>query len=318
MTSSLLMTMALSLTGCAKEVSTSYYGLNTYTRDSEIGDTVAKIDVSVNNGIITKASIEETYTPNVWARVSSSDLDKLETIKVTLDGGEAIYYAKYIQIDNQVWIGSLRDEDSTFKPDIHHEYVTYSVRGAGDEDAKSDLLRYLSVKDTTAYNLGTDVNAYYNAVMNDKIKLLDDKNNVAPDAKEPNYDFADSGVKPSFPNGKKLRSENEKYSSWKSSVDAICKFAVGKKLNYSISVKDDFDDSYYTLKAIDGEWAYNSKLQGTDTKNPDELAKIQDEDGNWEKMTGCKLADIKSNFALDFYFAGVNEAFASLEYESIA
>lgn len=318
MTSSLLMTMALSLTGCAKEVSTSFYGLNKYTRDCEIGDTVCKIDVSVNNGAITKASIEETYTPNVWARVSSSDLDRLETVKVTLDEGETRYYAKYIQIDNQVWVGSVRKEGSSFAPDVHHEYVTYSVRGASDEDANSDFLRYLSVQDTTAYKLGEEVNAYYNAVMNDKIKLLDDKNDVADDAEDPNYDFVDSGVKPSFPDGKKLRSENERFSSWKSSVDALCKFMIGRHMNYAISAKDDFDDTYDTLKAIDGEWAFNPSLLQAGTKDSDELAKIQDDDANWEKIEGCKVDDIKSSDALDVYFNGINEAYASLEYESIA
>lgn len=318
MTSSLLMAMALSLTGCAKEVSTSFYGLNSMTRDSEIGDTICKIDVSVNNGVITKASIEETYTPNVWARVSSSDLDKLETIKVTLDEGDPIYYAKYIQIDNQVWIGSLRDENSSFAPRIHHEYVTYSVKGASSEDANSDFLRYLSVQDTTAYKLGTEVNAYYNAVMNDKIKLLDDKNNVADDAENPVFDFVDSGVKPSFPNGKKLRSENERFVSWKGSVDALSKFVIGRHMDYSLSAKDAFDNSYYTLKAFDGEWAFNPSLLQAGTTDSDELAKIQDDDANWEKIQGCKVDDIKNSFALDVYFSGINEAYASLEYESIA
>lgn len=318
LSASLFLSLALPLTGCAKEVETSFYGLNSFMRDRLYGDTVCKIDVSVYGGEISKVSIDETFTPNVWARVSEEDSTKLETIKYAPDDEDPIYFAKYIKIDGQTWIGQLRDPEVDSYPSVHHEYVRYYLQGSSQDDATYDFLRYLSVPDSDTYKLGKEPNAYFNAVSDGKIALLDDVNDNAFDAEKPNYDFKESQVKPFFPENRKMISQLDRFADWKSSIDGLTAFLKGKKIDYSLSAKDKFDDNYDTLKLIDETWAYNASLFKANGSDSDTLKRIQDDANNWEIIENCTSAGIRNEDALDVYMNGVNEAFASLEYSSLA
>ncbi len=307
----LLAVSAFSMTGCAKEMKVDAYGINTGWKNEYYGDSVFKTSSAVKSGKFVSASLEETYTPNVWARISKDDFSKVgedyltvEDVKLESGKSGTLYFAKYIEINGTVWTGTVRDEDDKYLK--QYEYIQYSTSD-NTESAENDLLRYLSVKDASTYKLGDNVKAYYNAVIDGNIKIMkktaDDK-------------YEDSTIAPYFPNGKKLKSENEKAADWKTSVNALCNYLVGKALNYKEKIEDRNFDNHYTLKTNDdGVWLYNTQLANVNSEKQAEVAAA--EKNGWEEIKGCKEDGINST-EMDFYFYTFDQAFASVEYDSLS
>ncbi len=305
----LLAISTLSMTGCAKEMKVDAYGINTGWKNQYYGDSVFMTRSVVKSGKFVSASLEETYTPNVWARISSDDLSKVGeddylTVKdVKLETGDTgnLYFAKYIEINGTIWTGNIRDEDDRYYS--HYEYVQYSASD-NTESADNDLLRYLSVKDASTYKLGDNVKTYYNAVIDGNIKIM-------KKTSEDKYD--DSTIAPYFPNGKKLKSEN--IEVWKNSAKALCDYFVGKGLNYKEKIEDPAFDTHYTLKLDDGTWFYNPELCNINNEKQKQVNEA--EKNGWEEIKGCTKDGINS-IEMDLYFYTFNQAFASVEYDSLS
>jgi hypothetical protein len=324
LTAALVFASVLPMTSCAKTLDATCYGLNSYFRSKVYGDTIFKADVTVNNGKIQSASIEETYSPNVWARVSEDDAKNklgednyLEVTDATLEDGTkgTLYYAKYINVNGQDWTGIVREEDDeskNYRVNVHHENIRYYTSD-DSTDAGFDLLTYLNTSDSGTYKLGGFANTYFNDVNNGNIKILKD---TSTDETEP-VKLEDSGIAPYFPSDKKLRNENSTYASWKTSTEKFCEYLKGKALNFKEYVKDEDEEKHYTLKDDDGVWYYNPTLSNSASEDPDTLTKIEKDQNNWEVITDCKKTDI-SNDELIAYFSAFNQAFASVEYDSIA
>lgn len=308
----LMFASVLPMTGCAKEMKATCYGLNKYLHSEAYGDTIFKADVAVKNGKFTSVSIEETYTPNVWARVSAADATTLgegNYLKTKDSNDTEIYFAKYIYVNGQNWTGVLRDdEDSKYKPALHHEYVRYYA-SSDSNSAEYDFLYYLETTDSGQYKLGDFCNTYFTDVMNDNIKIL--KNTSTTDTAV----LEDSTVKPSFPTGGKLRSVNDE--TWKKSADALCAYLVGKNFNFVERVTDADLDTHNTIKADGVIWYYNQKLSKLGDDQPAKTVKaIEENDSNWEAITGCTVTAIAYD-SMVCYLDGIDQAYASVEYDSI-
>ena len=313
----LMASTLFSMTSCAHEVEVTAGAFDSYCRNSTYGDTVAKIDVKVNNGKFTYLSIEETYTPNVWARLAdkatAESLGEGNYVRIdTTDfgGSDIVYYAKYIEIDGRTWIGTARTSEDVCDPTDHYEYIKYVASDAADSDSSTDLLSHVQAKDVAVYDLKTYAVNYFDAVTNDKIKIL---KNTGSDGSA-SYSEAEN-VKPTFPDGKKLKSENKTFSAWKTSVDALCKFFVGKNINYSMNVKDKDDKNHQTIKLDGGKYYYNTTMSNERPTTTNDYSKY---DNTWDEITDCTAPGIKSYLELNVYLEAINQAFASCEYESIA
>ena len=90
---------------------------------------------------------------------------------------------------------------------------------------------------------------------------------------------------------------------------------VGRPLNFKDRVSDSDLDNHDTLQINDdGVWQYNQTL--ANVKAEDDRAIQNALANNWETITGCKAADV-NQISLETYLSGMNQAFASVEYESI-
>ena len=303
--------LSLGLTGCAHECEATCYGIGTTTKTDD-GMVVAKIDVKVNKGKFTSLSIDETYTPSLWARVTDADAATLgNDYFVEVDG---IKYAKYISVNGLIWEAAEREDDDAYAS--YNEPVRYFA-STSDKDSTYDLIRHLAVQDASTYKLGSIAKIYYEDVNTDNIKIV---KSVTKDQETKNiisFEFSDV-VKPQFPEGKKYRSQRD--SAWKSSIDALTRFFVGKAFNYKSRVENDDMDRFDTLRATNGTWEYNHKLTTIDPSVTGDALNQAVADANangWETITGCETSAINAN-EMEFLFNNLNQAFASIEYESIA
>lgn len=310
MSSLALIGSTLSMVGCAHTVDAVAYGVDKVA--SNCGIMIYKADVSVNNGKITAASLEETYSPNVWARLTEEQSKTIDSVSTYDKDNNKIYFAKYIYVNGMNWVASVKGnvvEDYTSR---YNEYVAYAAVGAASDSAAADLIRYLSVSDSSQYKLGAYANTYFNDVMNGNIKILD---NTSESEKEEEAVLVESNIAPTFPDGKKKKSENANFAGWTSSTQALCSFLVGRPLNFKDRVSDSDLDNHDTLQVNDdGVWQYNQTL--ANVKAEDDRAIQNALANNWETITGCKAADV-NQISLETYLSGMNQAFASVEYESI-
>ena len=308
-----LLPVLISLQGCAKNMEASCYGISKV--DSPLGLRLSRAEVNVYDGSMTSVSIEETYSPSCWARLSEEDATKLGKDNVlqvedclNQDGSRStVYFAKYIQVMGDTWYGSVRtdsEDDSFYR---YNEYVQYSSLTNIDETA-TDLLRYLSVKDSTTYQLGSRVKSYFEDVLSGNNLIMRSKEGTDKKAVLEKTD-----VSPFYPSGKVKRSEGD--SVWKQSVDALSSYLKGKKMNYRERVSDDDLDNYDTLKCKERTWYYNPQLASYDGQSKKTLESVSEK--GYEKIDGCTLDGIDA-VSLNSYFESVNKAFASVEYQSIS
>jgi len=310
---SVISLLSLDMTGCANQVfATSAYS---YERSvTHTGDYVIKNDIKVQNGKITSCSIDETYLPSTWARVSEADKDKTEVIAVDgaydYDGTiKTIYFAKYIKVGDLYWIGNARDsEDVSYN---RGEYVTYTYQKVQDSESDyTDINRYLNTADSGVYKLGSRYAWYYDCVQKGNIKIAKETSGIKVTADTTTYPslsfvFEDTTITPYFPTTEKVRSSDITQANWLSSTQAFQTYVVGKKLNYSFNLTDENKDSHTSIKNADGIWNYNpGYAEGTFS------------DDNWEPITGCSSSVI-SLTTIMAYFSTSNIAFASLEYDSL-
>lgn len=305
--------LSMNLTSCAKTLDTKNYSISAVK--SMYGYKFAQVDVTVTDGVIDKVTIDETYSPCTWARLTETDAASLgednfiSVENVTLEDGTegTLNFAKYIQVCGDTWVGNVREE---IEKNVYYkacEYIQYSSMTSSDEDA-TDLLRYLNVSDTDVYQFASRVGKYYTDVMNGDIKIL-----KAKDAEAEKIECEETSIAPYFPNGKKNRSDNE--PEWKTSIDALCAYFAGKKLNYNDKIYDKRNNRYDSLKIKDGEWTFSPGLADYAGLAAKTVKAYAEDESNFEKIEGCKSAAIDIT-SLGGYFKAVNNAFASLEYKS--
>ena len=307
---------ALNLQSCAKTLEVKNYAIS--TTKNQYGVQFAQIDLKVTNGAISSISIDETYSPTTWARLSDADATSLgednvlSVNNVTLEDGSkgTLKFAKYISVCGMNWVGQVRDEDNKFYKS-YYDYIQYSYVDCADMDnsADSDLVeRYLVVKDTST-QFSDRAGTYYTDVTSGNNKIL--KNTGTAEAVK----LEETSVTPYYPNGNKVRSTNE--SEWKASIDALCTYLVGKKINYKDVVQDDDIENHYSLVAEDGVWTYCNGLGDFKSDTVPTAAEVKEViDNGTDTITGCK-ATVISDTSINAYFSAINIAFASVEYNSI-
>lgn len=285
----------LLLTSCS---STSTSRVCATESGSGAGDYILSCEVTLNKGVISGISLDETFSTMSWANVSSEKAEVLDAVSKKDYTGETknMTYAKYIRIGDYKFEGSLRDEEEEKKFIRRGEYVKYTCTSETirDEDPLADLVNYIAVATTGIYNYGNNAKRYYDAIVDGDFAVLDSKN--GNDVEGLSYDF---------PDGKILRSEYD--SKWKASIDALINYFVGKKINFSQYVNGANSTQYQTLKAgSNGNWLYN----------PDYINGDYSGDG-FEEITDCKTSVITSQDSLAKYLEAINIAYAASEYDSM-
>lgn len=305
---------ALSLQSCAKSLSATACQMARVR--SNYGFMFSQSDVKVYNGAIESVSIDETYSPSLWARLddaSAASLGEDNVLSVSNvmkeDGSEGtLKFAKYIKVLDETWYGTIRNEEE----DPYYgfsEYVQYHAMTL-DDDAADDLINYLCVQDADTYKLGSRIKQYYADVTGDNAFIM----KAEGEEKDKKAKLSSSNVALHFLSGGKLRSQND--TKWKTSIDALCTYFKGKKLNYKDRIEDYDLDKHSTLSlADDGVWTYNPSLAALEGKKASEFDAMKK---NAERIEGCKFSDGITQVSLDSYFAAVNVAFASVEYDSVA
>lgn len=282
------------LSSCKKNFVSTSYSVNMADTQNKIF--ISKVTTTLNKGQIVSSEYEEVYTPSYWATVKDEDKNKLDTLEVTVNN-QTINYAKYLKIGSLTWIGELRDASD--KKYAYGEYVRYALpNSSADKQNEYDLINYITPR-TASADLGTTAKAYYDAVINDDIKLL---------KSEGENNFVDSMVLPTFSNGKIVK-EDSKYTSYYEAIDNIDKYLVGKKLNFKSS-----NGGYYTVKSISGTWHYNPTLAYAGEE--DDIESIADNDELWEKIEGASSSVLSRNTVISV-FSNINKNFVTLEYDSI-
>lgn len=294
-----LLSSLSSLTSCNKTMSATYYGMD----QGKKFVMVSKIDTTVSKGVMTSNSIEETYTPIVWAELSTSDKDKIDTTNYLTytSGSTSKYYAKYIKIGTKVWEGKLRDANGDYQNDGKFidigEYVRYSLLGASDDNSDSDLMRYLA---TRASNNSKD---YYEAVVNDNIQIL----------KKDGDNYVDSTIKPSFPDDKFI-STNSKYTDYYKALTSITTFFNGRKINYRQTIPMG-ESNKTSFKFTDGVLYYNDSLTAY-VGNDEKLEEIYNSDDLWMEIEGA-TGRLLNNNSVNNVLDSINRNFASVEYQTV-
>ncbi len=306
---------SLGLTGCANTQEAEFYGVDQFAQ-VDSGYVVSKIDVKVNNGKFVEMSTDAVYSPMVWAKLDSTDAETLGEDNVLKIDDKS--YAKYIFVNDRMWTGSLRSSDD--RRYEQNELIRYAA-STDSNDASFDLWNYLSVNDSGVYKLGSRCKQYYNDVVNNNIAFY--TVTITPSSGEgenPTYNYSKSTVTPKFAGDKKLRSQDTENLGWKRAFDAVGTFFKGKAINYMDRYQDLNFDNHNTLKVVDGVYNYNHQLTIISQKlkpGESDASYVEEAENNgWEKIEGCKFADIKST-ELDFFFYGINQAFASVEYLSM-
>lgn len=305
---------ALSLQSCAKSLSATACQMARVR--SNYGFMFSKSEVKVYDGAIEEVELDETYSPSLWARLddaSAASLGEDNVLSVSNvmreDGSEGtLKFARYIKVLDETWYGTIRNEEE----DPYYgysEYVQYHAMTL-DEDSADDLIKYLCVQDASTYKLGSRIKQYYSDVTENNAFIM----KAEGDKKDKEAKLTKTDTALHFFSGGKLRSQND--AKWKSSIDALCTYFKGKKLNYKDRIEDYDLDKHSTLSlADDGVWTYNPSLAALEGKKASEFEAMKK---NAERIEGCKFSDGISQVSLDSYFAAVNVAFASVEYASVA
>lgn len=302
-----------------------------------MGDFIGQITTTLQSGTIVSASLKETYSPCVWARVdkTAAEAAGVETVDIediyAIDGSKStVSFAKHIKIDDWSFTGSIRDvldtdagNDTLF---YRGETIVYTYDKWDKNDDKSglnDLHRFLNISDSDLYKLGTNLKWYFDAIESDNFSILKTTTAATEDVAGV-YDK--STMDPYFPEGKKYRGECSTYSKWNSAMSGLTDWLKDKKMNFQFTVKDEDDNNYRSLKAISNVWNYN----------PEYINGVFD-DANYLPITGCNrlLTGSDGSFvsvensdggytqiylvsdnSIISLFTAINRAFASVEYES--
>jgi hypothetical protein len=310
------------VSGCSSTQTADCYSLD---KGTLYGDYILHANMTLSQGDITACSLEETYSPCVWARVdpnekSDSTIETLEVDDAYLfDGTQGkVYFAKYIQIGDFTLTGSLRSEDDDYDAPLlgRGEYVKYTIDSISDgSTTPNDLYKYLAVSDTDTYKLGSRYNWYFNAVKDGNIhawgqaKTSEESSEASEDAsssEEPSL-VRDVDYTLAFPGDSTTRNGYSVNADWVSSVNGFLSFLVEiKQLNYVYKSTDSNNNDYKCLKVDTSDKTY--------LYNPDYAQGIFSDD-NWERIEGCYSTAVALD-SLKVYFDAMNRCYASEEYES--
>lgn len=319
------------LPGCSSMTTGEGYALD---GGSTFGNYIIRATTSLSQGNIVAATLEETYSPCLWARVNPDEFTDsvIPTIDVDgvtlLDGTTGtVHFAKYIQIGDLTLTGSLRDsenaDDSSYM-DVG-EYIDYRIDSIPDGGSTpSDLVKYMAVTDagtdkTGTYKLGSRYNWYFNAVKTGAIYAWGSKKSSLPQgikredsvssasSSETETIVRDKAYSLTFPDGNYLRNDSTAFASWSAAAESLTAFMVQlKQLNYVYSTTDADNNVKKCIKvdSADKTYLYNTGYaQGVFS------------DDNWLRIEGCKSTDVSLN-SIKAYFDILNRCYASVEYDS--
>lgn len=300
---SLLILPLFFLTGCTNKQTGISSGKEIASIGTTGGDLFYTANVDVKAGQILDCSISVTYSPSTWAQLDTSSVTKLGddvvSVDVNEDGNIDYYYAKYIQIGEMQFTGSVRDSesDAAFS---RGEYVCYRYNNVEKEDdALTDLIRYLDVSDSGTTNYKSNVEWYVSSVLNNNIKILKGTQNGDT------MTYSDSGVSPIFPNNKAKKNDVE--SSWTSSINALLNYVKNLgQFNFVSNgyVNDDDLNQHNAIKVENNAYYINN---GYSNGTYDDQA--------FEKIEGVSTTDINET-NLRAYLTTLNNAYSRVEYES--
>lgn len=318
------------LASCSKTVTNSAYGADlggtydTYIYCTTVTQTGAKMN---------SVEIEEVPMVSKWARLSASSISNATedkdyiTVNNVDDGNkdesgntklETIYFAKHIRIGSTTWTASKRSEDPTsgYKSEYSVVYTLDTSKSAGD-GLDSDLIRYLNADvDTGRYKIGSRFQWYFDAVINNNIKILKEDTRTEASNLTNGYTFTykdeSEGWDAYYSKDSLKRSKWD--SDWATGVSALESFCVNtlKKINYIRRVTDDSNNNHYTVKKNnDGTWCYNPNYSS---------GMVWDDDNDNNLVGYIEITGLTTNvFARDSVtalFTGINIAYAAGEYTS--
>lgn len=317
----------LGLAACSNHVATvtgsasvydSYVYMNTedVTRFQKFsyGMRYLKTDMTVTSGRVSSLDIKEVFSPMAWARIDLADypaigddyiaIENMYLDETTVGTG---YFAKYIQIGDYVFEGSIRNTSSYSDNSVNYRFCTYGQSivwkwvdipstVTSSTTYPLDLDDYLTV-DTSTYVLYPRMLWYIDCLESGNAHIV--TNYVSSSS----YDKAD----PNYPEGKIYRNELSTETEFAAGIDALENYLTGKQIRYAYSTTNTADKENYRSLSTDssGTWRYNPGYT---------LGEFSDD--NWETITG--LTDsILSLEQIQSYFSCVNIAFASCEFASL-
>jgi hypothetical protein len=294
------------LSGCSHQATGICYAL---TSGKGYGDYVLQMTTNLTSGSIASASVKETYSACLWARVNPQEKtdSEIDTLQVddalNLDGTTGtIYLAKYIAIgsgSNQLTMtGVLRSPDDESDLWGRGEYVDYVIDSIPDgSQTPNDLYRYLAITGSDVYKLSDNAKWYFNAVVGSEIHAYGHKSGSTTN---------DVDYTLTIPESKPLRNDYTAESAWAGGADSFAAFLVGRKLNYSYKSSDEDGNDYKSIKVDTTDKTY--------LYNPEYVNGVFSDD-NWVKVTGCTTTALGLN-EIKSFFDSANRAYASVEYAS--
>lgn len=244
----ILLMMLLCFVGCkvndtdmSKEKEASAYGIVNKAY-------VEKATVKIKNDKIVDVTYDEAFLPQTWANVNytlEEEKELPDDLLQYVKDEESSYYAKYISINDTVFIGTIRENDLVLD---NTTYIAQTINYANDKIP--DLFAYL-------YNSDNNCQWYFEAVKNGKVFICDKDGKKIDTYESMNiYGWLKS-------EGKYWNASEDSPLGWKGNIDAMVDYLKDKSLT-------NLDSSKF-VKDTDGEEkdGYNYKywtIDGVKTK----------------------------------------------------
>lgn len=244
----ILLMMLLCFVGCkvndtdmSKEKEASAYGI---VNKAYVG----KATVKIKNDKIVDVTYDEAFLPQTWANVNytlEEEKELPDDLLQYVKDEESSYYAKYISINDTVFIGTIRENDLVLD---NTTYIAQTINYANDKIP--DLFAYL-------YNSDNNCQWYFEAVKNGKVFICDKDGKKIDTYESMNiYGWLKS-------EGKYWNASEDSPLGWKGNIDAMVDYLKDKSLT-------NLDSSKF-VKDTDGEEkdGYNYKywtIDGVKTK----------------------------------------------------
>lgn len=242
-----LLIMLLCLVGCKsldndddmpKEKEASAYGI---VNKAYVG----KATVKIKNNKIVDVTYDEAFLPQTWANVNYTTEEGKELpddLVNYVKDEENSYFAKYISIDDTIFMGTIRENDLVLD---NTTYIAQTINYANDKIP--DLFAYL-------YNSDANCQWYFDAVKNGKVFICDKDGKKIDSYESMNtYGWLKS-------EGKYWNASEDSPLGWKGNIDAMVDYLKDKELTNLDSSKftkdtegeekDGYNYKYWTIDGV--------------------------------------------------------------------
>lgn len=219
-----------------KEVTASGYGL-------VHGHYVGEVTVTVKGGLVTSAKVEEYFLPYNFAKVDATHKDREDVLEAD-SRGSAVYYAKYVKVDDILFTGEVTGEEGS-------RTVVYKATGINNIEEW----------------VKTEANAkkYVEAVKANKVFIAD-----STGAKHTVLTTVDANAKNSMQKSKSgywPKPENGSNLGWAANMAEFVKDITGTKVDGTVEVTQENGKNVIKINGV------KSGATATDYKDYYEVAK---------------------------------------------